>query len=341
MELYKDRPGMNDANIRELEEARQRHIGESKRVNDGRIMTITDWRGSKDITVIYSDGQIQKTSYSFFKKRKEYDPSHPGEKIGHVGDTAVDKYGNVMTILEYNNLCDITVSVCGMILHHKQMYTFNNPNTAYKEVIDKKNREKKERKAAEIEARKKRAKEKYNSVIGMTVTANNGMKMTCLSRNKDKVDVQFEDGTIVKDRNVSAFKRGAISNPSCPDLTSFNSSIKDHTGETAMAVNGLWMKILSTTDRKRNTIIFEDGETVERSYRDFKDRQIGHPCLKSFGFPYIYHGITVTGKAFSVKNAVFYYIKNKDGSQDLMTPQEMLEKAGIKPAFLIDRKGDN
>ena len=49
--------------------------------------------------------------------------------------------------------------------------------------------------------------------IGKTTINHQGLKMTIIKKTGKKIDVQFEDGTIVKDKWISTFKRACICNP--------------------------------------------------------------------------------------------------------------------------------
>lgn len=55
---------------------------------------------------------------------------------------------------------------------------------------------------------------KTKNRVGETNTANCGMKMTIIRYGSSyDIDVEFEDGTIVKNRTYRCFKRGMISHP--------------------------------------------------------------------------------------------------------------------------------
>lgn len=55
--------------------------------------------------------------------------------------------------------------------------------------------------------------------IGETRIMNCGMKATIIKyRTCLDIDIQFEDGTIVKHRTYDNFKKGTISNPNCRKL---------------------------------------------------------------------------------------------------------------------------
>ena len=52
--------------------------------------------------------------------------------------------------------------------------------------------------------------------VGETNIANNGQVMTIIEyRNCNDIDIEFEDGTVVKNKNYGNFKLGNIKNPNC------------------------------------------------------------------------------------------------------------------------------
>lgn len=115
--------------------------------------------------------------------------------------------------------------------------------------------------------------------------ANNGMKMTIIKYNKwEDIDIQFEDGTIVKNKIYTNFKKGNIKNPNVKNkymaekLNKRNSRI----GETNIAKNGLKMTIVAYRGCKDIDIQFEDNVIIyNKTYDNFKKGSIEHPATKS------------------------------------------------------------
>ena len=113
--------------------------------------------------------------------------------------------------------------------------------------------------------------------------ANNGMKMTIIKYNKwEDIDIQFEDGTIVKNKIYTNFKKGNIKNPNVKNkymaekLNKRNSRI----GETNIACNGLKMTIIEYHDAKNIDIQFEDGLIIKhKTYNSFCKGEIKHPDI--------------------------------------------------------------
>ena len=112
-----------------------------------------------------------------------------------------------------------------------------------------------------------------SSRVGQTSVAHNGMLMTILEyRGTKDIDVQFEDGTIVKNTTYQSFKIGSIKNPNFVKLASVR------VGEEKIANNGQKMKIVAYRGINDIDIQFEDGTVVvHRPYNYFKTGQIANP----------------------------------------------------------------
>lgn len=78
--------------------------------------------------------------------------------------------------------------------------------------------------------------------VGEKSKANNGMEMKIIGyRSSLDIDVQFEDGTIVKGKSYQQFKRGEIANPNVKKKT----LRADRLGNEVTAKNGQKMKIVA------------------------------------------------------------------------------------------------
>lgn len=120
--------------------------------------------------------------------------------------------------------------------------------------------------------------------IGETSVANNGMKMTLIKwNNKRNVDVQFEDGVIIKAKEYYKFKLGKIGHPTIkPKFIKPLKNDKIAIGETNTATNGQMMKIIAYRNYKDIDIEFEDGTQVTgKDYGNFKRGVIENPNLTS------------------------------------------------------------
>lgn len=112
--------------------------------------------------------------------------------------------------------------------------------------------------------------------IGETKTMKCGMSAAVLADNGyDKVTIQFEDGTIVKNCRRSNFRAGRIGNPSIRRAGERIS--KTYIGKSAVMNCGLRATIIEDFGYNNITIQFEDGLVKKNCRRDkFREGKIGH-----------------------------------------------------------------
>lgn len=114
--------------------------------------------------------------------------------------------------------------------------------------------------------------------IGETIITNSGRKATIIAwRNKNDIDVEFEDGIIVSHKQYNNAKRGSISHP---DDGKFGAKWKypNRLGEESMSLKGEKMKIVVFTDAHNFDVQFEDGTIVHCTcYTDFQKGYIKNP----------------------------------------------------------------
>lgn len=108
---------------------------------------------------------------------------------------------------------------------------------------------------------------------GETNIANNGMKMTIIAyRKNNDIDIQFEDGTIVYNKQYGKFKTGNIRYP----------AITNRIGETRIMKCGLKATIIKYNDSNNIDIKFEDNVIVyNKTYGSFKKGMIKHPSINT------------------------------------------------------------
>lgn len=160
--------------------------------------------------------------------------------------------------------------------------------------------------------------------VGEENIANNGMKMKIIEyRSLTDIDVQFEDGTIVHNKNYGNFKRGLISNPLF---------YKSRIGEIVTSNNGMRVILIEYRSCNDIDVQLEDGTIFNhKRYTDFKCGQIGFPLGRKGGrVLYNFHDLK---KAYKWNSKTYYFCKDERGSSYILTPQQMLEKSGIKLLF--------
>ena len=104
--------------------------------------------------------------------------------------------------------------------------------------------------------------------LGETRMMNCGMEATIIRyENATDIDVHFKDGTVVKNRRYSAFKKGGIVNP---NIRAF---VKDRLGETRMMNCGMEATIIRYGGCNDIDVRFEDGAVAKHKlYDPFKKK---------------------------------------------------------------------
>lgn len=202
-------------------------------------------------------------------KRKVYDYNSNNEiKVEYDGQASQQnpemtdkaKNGMMMSIIAYRSYSDIDVQFeDGTIVQGKTMGAYKKGNIRHPEVSAHKR---------EITDR-----------TGETIVAHNGMKMTIIAyRSNNDIDVQFEDGVIVRNKSYQAFKKGQVPNPKL----SSQAATKNRVGESIVSKNGQVMKIIAYRNCRDIDVQFEDGTiSTEKSYQNFKNGNITcskRPC---------------------------------------------------------------
>ena len=116
--------------------------------------------------------------------------------------------------------------------------------------------------------------------VGAVQIAQNGQTMKIIEYIDNKnITVEFEDGTIVKNKQLVNFKNGTIRNPNKPLLNT--KKAQKRIGENIKANNGQYMTIVEYKDKNHIDVIFEDGTIVQnKTYNNFKNGLIKNPNFK-------------------------------------------------------------
>ena len=163
---------------------KRKRVGETNIITNGQTMTIIEYRDCNNIDIQFEDGTIVRNkSYGNFKKGKIKNPN------SKIGETSTTNNGQIMTVIRYKNALNIDIQFeDDTIVRNKSYDCFKkgmikNPNYTQNRV-------------------------------GESNIANNGQTMTIIEYRKYKdIDIQFEDGTIVKHKSYDNFKLGSIKNP--------------------------------------------------------------------------------------------------------------------------------
>ena len=210
--------------------------GEIGKATSGMLMKIIAFRRSDDIDVQFEDGVIvTKKTYTNFKRGNI---KHPENRVGEVNRA---KNGMLMKIIAYRSSQDIDIQFeDGVIIENKDYRSFKEGEVGHPERVYSKMR------------------------VGEEVTNKQGehLKLICY-RNSTDVDIQFDDGTILKHKNYGKFKKGLIFKPE--DLK------VSRLGEENISKDGMRMCIINYRSATDIDVQFEDGTILYRkTYYNFK-----------------------------------------------------------------------
>lgn len=212
-----------------------KYIGMTNTNYQGLKMVIIDYRSSRDIDIQFEHGEIKTTSLYRFNRGDIKSNKYL------IGEEQINIQGLKMTLISYKNAKDITVQFeDGAVVEHKRYKIFKKGSIEYP----------------------------INNKLGETIVVHN-RKMTIIKcKTYNDIDIQLEDGTIIKHISYKSFKSGDIKYPK--QLNRLN--------ETNRANNGQLMTIIAYRSSTDIDVRFEDNTIVEhKSYYCFKNGQIKNP----------------------------------------------------------------
>ena len=234
---------------------KDKRIGMSLTMNCGMKATIIDYRNSQDIDVQFEDGTIvEHIAFARFKKGE----LKKSIKDKRIGMSLTMNCGMKATIIDYHNCSDINVQFeDGTVVKHRAFAQFKNKQIANPNILI---------------IRPNPLKDKRK---GMSLMMNCDMKATIIAyRNSQDIDIQFEDGIIVKHKAFDSFQKGKIANP--------NISIKDkRIGQSLMMSCGMKATIKAYRNCNDIDVQFEDGTIVKhKRIGNFRGGHIANPNIK-------------------------------------------------------------
>lgn len=286
--------------------------GETNIANCGMQMTIIDYQGYSNATVMFEDGAIKEhVRYSTFRDGTLTHPNQLKKQTkvdDRTGETVVAGCGMKMTIVKYINSGDITVKFeDGTIVQHKQYTHFKNgkiqnPNAPSVAVKDR---------------------------VGETSVSTYGLKMTILNYyDCEHMDVIFEDGYIAKNVQYYMFVKGYVRHPSYRSTMSATKI-----GQTKpSAICGLNMTITQYCNRNDVTVTFEDGSYQKHvTHQMFSKGHVKHPTFdaRSNTNNLKLHGFVITGLAYKKSDNIGHYFCTCETCKikDVMSTAEMAAHA--------------
>ena len=209
-----------------------------------------------------------------------------------TGETSIANNGQLMTIIAYRRSDDIDIKFeDGEIVYHKSYSNF-------------------------LKGRILKPRQDIHNCV-MESISKNGQKMKIIKiRKSNDIDIQFEDGTIVKHKTYQNFISGYIRNPK---------KMKSKRIEENISSIGLKMKIINFRNSKDIDVEFEDGKIIKNTrFHTFFKGQIRHPdFINGHRDSNNYFGYTVKF-AFKYNDSIYYLATNiKTGFEFIATLQEL------------------
>lgn len=251
----------------------KQRIGETVIANNELKATLIDYRRSDDIDVRFEDGTIVTgIRYYCFKQGiikhgqiRTYNTEDIKKK--RIGETVITNTGLKATIIEYRNNRDIDVQLeTGEVIYNVRYQQF--------------------KKGYGLNAN--RYIRLKDGRVGETHRNNQGMLMTIIAyRSRNDIDIELEDGQILKHREYRNFLKGSIKS-----VKTYTRKQITRIGETHTSSNGLLMKIVKYNSSNDMSIEFEDGTIIDsRAYAAFQTGNIAHPKFKKAKEAYQYEGM--------------------------------------------------
>lgn len=234
---------------------RNDRIGTTVKATNGMMMTIIGYARYNQMTVQFEDGAIvDGIEYRWFMKGMV---GHPKDKPGgRVGETKVSKWGEKMTIIEWEDSRHIKIQFDNGDVIETTSHIFNHngiQSPTYKQ-------------------------QRYQNRIGETRKNTKGQTMRVIAyRSHHDIDVQFETGEIREHMSYSAFCNGTIA--TSPKQKSYTAD--DVLGAINKAKNGQLMTVTAFRTGVDIDVTFEDGTVVPGvRYGNFLTGCIKNPNYK-------------------------------------------------------------
>lgn len=289
--------------------------GEKRILSDGTTMVCTRYNNANDISVRFSNGLVlEHTTWEKFVRRKT---------VGKCKDWRLEREGAVnyatngqrMQVINYRTYHDLDVRFDdGTIIPHKTWQDFRDGRVRNPNIHGTNS-------------------QRLHSRIGTEIMSTSGQKMKIIAyRNCEHLDVQFEDGTIVRDKRWDNFRIGHIANPNVNGHC-VEEARQRREGMMGIAKNGLRMKLVAYRSAKDVDVMFEDGIiTQHKTMRQFNIGEIPHPGLSNtYRLHFCKYNVRMV---FRTTDFVFYDATNRDtGERFILSPQMMMRLSGIKSVF--------
>lgn len=249
------------------------HIGEEFYNSIGDKAVIVRYTDGSNVIAEFDDGTQKKFNYSNLCSGRF---SKPGARKGmkrsitiqqqRMGETRIMNCGMTAKIIKYTSYNDIDVQFeDGYIAVCKSYYNFKKGSITNRKQYQQRPRQEHQQRQRQRQQR-----------LGETRIMNCGMAAKIIKYAAHvNIDVQFEDGIVVKHKTYDSFKKGNIANPNCK-RKAWNKQYR--VGEIRTMNCGMDAEIIKYITEADIDVRFEDGTIVQhRRYGSFIIGNIRNP----------------------------------------------------------------
>lgn len=266
--------------------------------------TVIGYRNQHDIDVKFSNGIIAKhKTYPNFKRGAigcpGLDTGFAKARAKHLNEEGITSDGLKMWIIEYRSQKDIDVELeNGYILQHKNYNDFKTSVLGNPDRCIRKH-------------------------VGEVSKNSNGMNMRITRYgSQSDIDIEFEDGQVVKNAKYSAFKRGDLQHPTINSKIFKNE--KKMVGVRKRMNNQIEAEISEYRKAADITVRFIDGYETDTRVSDFNRGLVNHPILKKGGMCE-YLNFFVDKSVKRGNHTYLFCTCKKCGNQECLTVEEAVE----------------
>ena len=302
-----------ERNAKILAEMKKKYIGRTGIASNGMSYEVIDYKGTKQVTIRFSDGTVVENQNSINLKTGELrHPSYTSamyKRDCHIGEQSVSTSGLKMTLLVFRSYSDIDVifedgkKVCHRNYGNFKTGQIKHPDGTGRGVIPE-----------------------YR--LGETVLMKCGQSATIIAyKNQLDITVRFEDGTVREHCRYEAFVHGNVLNPNV-------TLQKKKVGEQSVNQDGEQMILKEYKNSKEVMVEFSDGVQIRTDYYRFLKGLPRHPRWfekKYFGKTYLFAN-GIHGTVIGCNNAKDITVKFETGLE-VKTTTPSLAKGKLKHKF--------
>ena len=243
--FVKDKDAIDDY-IRQRKRA-PLHLFEERRMCNGLMCTIVSMISCRDITVKFEDGAI--VSHKHYSSFRNGSIAHPkdtfeSKKQQRLNSVKRMNNGHWAEVIDYQRWNKVTVRFDNDEIATTTWYAFSHSSVGLPSGYVKNH-------------------------IGDSVMQKRGVKATIIEVvDANHIDVEFEDGTIVRNRKYNDFLKGVIANPKLPPCR--KERREDRLGERRTMKNGKQAEIVCYRSANDIDLQWEDGTiSSHKKYSNF------------------------------------------------------------------------